>query len=101
MTKKKTTRQKEKSGGAKKEDLGVHVISKQDIEDHFGAPEIKKGDESSSQPAAATGSQIADVRLQLDAAVWQEAKTEAARLGLEVSKYVELALDRFRHDPAK
>lgn len=87
------------TGGAENEFPGVHVISEQDIENHFGSTEIERGGES-SQTAEANRTK-ADVYLQLDASVWREAKAEAARLGLALSEYVELALDRFKRDPAK
>ena len=35
------------------------------------------------------------------AAAKQKAEAEAGRLGLEMSEYVELALDGFKHDAAK
>lgn len=80
-------------GGTEKEFRGVHTINPKDIENHFGAPDAEPNKES-GQSSANAGK--ADVRLQLDEQIWQKAKLEAARLGLEFAKYVELALDRFK-----
>jgi hypothetical protein len=79
--------------------MGVHVISEQDTEKHFGSSETKTGDAAGTQPAANLPK--ADVHLQLDGRIWQKAEAEAGRLGLEMSEYVELALDGFKHDAAK
>ena len=97
MAKKKATRRPKtdsnSGGGAESDDLGVHVITKEDIENHFGSSEIETG-EAANLPKA-------DVHLQLDGRIWQKAEAEAGRLGLEMSEYVELALDGFKHDAAK
>jgi hypothetical protein len=73
-----------------KEFMGVHVINLQDIENHFGTSETKE----SVQPAA--NRPKADVHLHLDAQVWQEAQTAAADAKMELSHYVEMALNRFK-----
>ena len=77
-------------GGAVKEFMGVHVINSQDIENHFGTSETKE----SVQPAV--NRPKADVHLHLDAQVWQEAQTAAASAKMELSQYVEMALNRFK-----
>lgn len=83
----------------KAEFTGVHVISRQDTEKHFGKTATAKSDRARSQPAANLPK--ADVHLQLDGRIWQEAEAEAARLGMEKSEYLELALENFKNRPAK
>ena len=90
---------KKPSDGATEEFKGVHVINNRDIENHFGASEIKTAGDVSGQPAV--DHPKADVHLQLDAQVWQEAQTSAADAKLELSEYVESALARFKNDAAK
>lgn len=89
---------KKPDDAAVKELMGVHVINSKDIENHFGASETEPGGES-VQPAA--NRPKADVHLQLDARVWQEAQTAAANAKMELSEYVESALARFKDDSAQ
>ncbi len=89
---------KKPSDEAVKEFMGVHVINNRDIENHFGASEIKTGGES-VQPA--TNRPKVDVNLHLDEQVWQEAQAAAAQMGLELPQYVETALKRFKDDSAR
>lgn len=83
---------------AVKEFTGVHVINSRDIENHFGTSETESSD-GGVQPAA--NRPKADVQLQLDAQVWQEAQTAAADAKMELSEYVESALARFKDNSAK
>lgn len=80
-----------------KEFMGVHVINSRDIENHFGTTETESGGDSiqtANRPKA-------DVHLQLDAQVWQEAQAAAANAKMELSEYVESALARFKNDSGK
>ena len=78
--------------------MGVHVINNRDIENHFGASEIKTGEESVQ---TAINRPKAEVHLQLDEQIWREAQAAAARAGLELSQYVEMALEQLKDDFAK
>ena len=78
--------------------MGVHVINNRDIENHFGASEIRTGGES-VEPA--TNRSKTEVHLHLDEQIWQQAQAAAARAGLELPQYVEMALKRFKDDSAK
>lgn len=93
-----TRKSNKKTDDAVKELMGVHVINSQDIENHFGTSETESGNESEQSSARRPKT---DVRLQLDAQIWQEAQTAAARAKLELAQYVESALARFKDDPAK
>ena len=115
MTKKKTGAKKNESSikgasanspikpgketeGTENEILGVHVINRQDVESHFGTSETKT-DGKSGQPTAQ--SPKTDVNLELDEQIWQRAQASAEEAGLEVSEYVEQALEKFMQDSAK
>ena len=90
---------KKRSNGDTAEDLmGVHLISNQDTERHFGRAKTVTDNPVQSQLA---NRPKADVHLQLDGRIWQEAETEAARLGMEMSEYLELALENFKNSSAK
>lgn len=78
---------------------GVHVISSQDTARHFGKAATAMSKRAQSQSAA--NRRKADVHLQLDERIWRQAETEAARLGMEMSEYLELALENFKSRPAK
>lgn len=89
---------REAGDAAEAEVSGVHVINRQDIENHFGASETKRSDVN-VQPAP--NRPKTEVHLHLDEQVWQQAQAAARLAGLELPEYVERALERFTSDSAK
>ncbi|KXJ98021.1 MAG: hypothetical protein UZ17_ACD001002911 [Acidobacteria bacterium OLB17] len=68
---------------------GIHRISDQDIVSHFGTPPEAEDD------TVGPSTSIVDVNLRLDKIVWQKAVQGARRKGLDLSRYVERAIERF------
>ena len=105
-----------KGSGGKPELPGIHIISDQDIKGHFGKSDVEElggAKTNNIQAAERKTSSIrtdastaikrpkAAVNLQLDKQAWGQATEDAKRLGLEISRYVELALERYRNDGGK
>lgn len=74
----------------------VHIIT--DKAEHLGisAPESKREDNQSE-----TIARKADVRLQIDELIWNEAEKKAARSSIKMPEYVEKALVQYNNPEAR
>jgi hypothetical protein len=111
-----SSEEKEKGSSGKPELSGIHIISDQDIEGHFGKSDVEELARAKSKTIQAAERKTSSIRtdastairrpkaavnLQLEKQVWGQATEDAKRLGLEISRYVELALERYRNDGGK
>jgi hypothetical protein len=107
---------KVKGSDSKPEIPGIHIINDQDIEGHFGKSDVEELARAKSKTIQAAERKTSSIRtdastairrpkaavnLQLEKQVWGQATEDAKRLGLEISRYVELALERYRNDGEK
>lgn len=86
------TDRKSTGSGINKEFPAVHVIGSKDSEKHFGssADQAEYQSETAGVPIPK-----ADVNLQIEELIWREAEKKASGLKMEISEYVEKALEQF------
>lgn len=81
---------------------GVHIISEKDTKRHFGPSagkqNVKPTDNPETSTAADADRETADVRLTLGRGVLRNAEAAASKQGIELSRYVELALEQYRRE---